>query len=215
MRLPDPIGVYAILDAGTMPPDDLPAAAVAMAQAGVRVFQVRGKALPGGALVRLVAEVRDALGPEPVLLVNDRVDVAAVTPCDGVHLGDEDLPVTAARAILPAGAIVGVSTHSPDDAATDHGADYIGVGPIFETSTKPTGRPTLGADGLRRAAERAPVPVVAIGGIRTAEVPTLRRAGASGIAMIGALLVPGEVGPRAKAAVAAFTETQPTTEDGA
>lgn len=204
MRLPDPIGVYAILDAGTMPPDDLPAAAATMAAAGVRVFQVRAKALPGGALLRLVEAVRAALGPGPVLLVNDRVDVAALAPCDGVHLGDADLPVAEARRLLAPGAIVGFSTHAPDEAASAHGADYVGFGPVFATATKATGRPALGPDGLRRACAGATVPVVAIGGIGIPRIGAMRRAGASGVAMIAALLVPGRVAETAADAVAAF-----------
>lgn len=204
MRLPDPIGVYAILDAGRMPPDDLPAAAATMAAAGIRVFQVRAKALPGGALLRLVEAVRAALGPDPVLLVNDRVDVAALAPCDGVHLGDGDLPVADARRLLAPGAIVGFSTHAPDETAAAHGADYVGFGPVFVTASKATGRPTLGPDGLRRACAGATVPVVAIGGIGIPQVGAMRRAGASGVAMIAALLVPGRVAETAAAAVAAF-----------
>ncbi len=212
MRLPDPIGVYAILDAGIMAPGDLPAVAATMAAGGVRVFQVRAKELPAGALARLVSDIRHAIGPAPVLVVNDRVDVAAVTPCDGVHLGDGDLPVAQARRILPAGAIVGYSTHSADEAASAQGADYIGVGPIFASTTKPTDRPTLGIEGLRNACAAASIPVVAIGGIGIASITDLRRAGASGIAMISALLVPGAVASRTKAAIAAFRAASDSNE---
>jgi thiamine-phosphate diphosphorylase len=213
MRLPDPIGVYAILDAGVMAVADLPAAGATMAQAGIRVFQVRAKGMPAGAFAALVTAVRDALGSGPVLLVNDRVDVAATTPCDGVHLGDEDLPIVEARRILPAGAIVGYSTHSAAEAMSTRDADYIGVGPVFATATKPTDRPTLGFEGFRDACQAATLPVVAIGGIGLAAIPALRRAGASGIAMISGLLVPGAIATRAAAAVAAFDETSDSRRD--
>ena len=207
MRLPEPIGVYAILDAGVMAPTRLPAAGAVMARAGIRVFQVRAKGMPAGALAELVTAVREAIGPGPLLLVNDRADVAATTPCDGVHLGDEDLPVAEARRILPAGAIVGYSTHSVAQAGGARDADYIGVGPVFATSTKPTDRPPLGVEGLRGACEAATLPVVAIGGIGVAAIPGLRQAGASGIAMISGLLVPDEVAARAASAVATFAGT--------
>lgn len=204
MRLPEPIGVYAILDAGVMAPACLPAAGATMARAGIRVFQVRAKGMPAGALASLVDAIREAVGPGSVLLVNDRVDVAAATRSDGVHLGDEDLPVAEARRVLPPGAIIGYSTHSVEEAAGVRDADYIGVGPVFATATKPTARTTLGPEGLHRACEAAKVPVVAIGGIGVAAIPELRHAGASGIAMISGLLVPGEVETRAAAAISAF-----------
>lgn len=209
MPLPEPIGIYAVLDADTLAPDRLPGAALTMAGEGVRVFQVRGKSLSGRALLALVTAVRDALGPGPTLLVNDRVDVAALAPCDGVHLGDQDLPVAAARRLLPPGAIVGYSTHSIDEAALDHGADYIGFGPVFASTTKPSGRTPLGIEGLRQACGAAPVPVVGIGGIGLDAVAELRRAGASGIAMISALLSTPDVRPTAAAAVRGFQGTEP------
>lgn len=211
-RLPDPLGVYGILDAGTLSPDRLPAAGAALAAAGVRVVQVRGKDLPGGALADLVRAVRAALPPGVVLLVNDRADVARVTGADGVHVGDEDLPVGDARRVLEDGAgprVVGFSTHSPVEAAAASGADYIGVGPVFPSSTKVTGRPTLGLAGLRAACAASRLPVVAIGGIRIADVAAVRAAGASGVALIGDLLVEGEVEERARRAVEAFGSARP------
>jgi thiamine-phosphate pyrophosphorylase len=206
-RLPDPIGVYGILDAGTLAPDRLPAAGAALAAAGVRVLQVRAKDLAGGALAALVRDVRQALPEGVLLLVNDRADVARATGADGVHVGDEDLPVADARRALQGGAapaLVGFSTHSVAEAAAETDADYIGLGPIFPSGTKVTGRPTVGLEGLRDACARASRPVVAIGGIRLQDVAAVRRAGASGVALIGDLLVAGEVEARARQAVAAF-----------
>lgn len=217
---PWPIGIYGILDAGTMPADRLPHAAAAMAAAGVRVFQVRAKDLPGGALVRLTRDVRAALPDNAVLLVNDRADVARVTDADGVHVGDEDLSVTDARRVLEDGGrgprLVGCSTHSIGEAvrAADDGPDYIGVGPIFASRTKASGRPVLGLDGLRRACAASPLPVVAIGGITLADVRAVRAAGASGIAMIADLLVEGEVESRARQAVEAFLMGAPDGTGG-
>ncbi len=215
-RLPDPIGVYAILDAGVLAPADLPDAARRLAAAGVRTFQVRAKALAAGAFVTLVRDVRAALPPDAVLLVNDRVDVALATAADGVHLGDMDLPVGAARALLGPDAIVGYSTHSPDQArdASGPACDYVGFGPMFTTTTKVTGRPTLGVEGLAAACRVARVPVVAIGGIGVDSLAAIRGAGASGAAMISALLVPGRIDRVAADAVAAWARgTAPATED--
>jgi thiamine-phosphate pyrophosphorylase len=214
-HLPSPIGIYAILDAGTMAPGRLPAAAAALAAGGVRVFQVRAKDVPGGTLARLVRDVRAALPCDAVLLVNDRADVARVTDADGVHVGDEDLPVADARKVLEDGdrgpRVVGLSTHAPEEAgrAGLERPDYVGVGPIFASRTKPTGRPHLGLEGLHLAALATSLPVVAIGGIRLEDVPSVRRAGASGIAMIAELLVENEVEARARRAVDAFENSGP------
>ncbi len=214
-RLPDPIGIYGILDAGTMPPERLPAAAAAMAAAGVRVFQVRAKDLGGRLLAPLVRDVRAALPPDAVLLVNDRADVARVTGADGVHVGDEDLPVADARRVLEDGGrgprLVGFSTHSVAQArqAQADAPDYIGVGPIFDSRTKVTGRVTLGLDGLQQACAATRLPVVAIGGIGLQDVAAVRAAGASGIAMIAGLLVEGEIQQRARQAVQAFLDADP------
>lgn len=202
-RLPDPIGVYAILDAGVLAPVDIPPAASVIAAAGVRVFQVRAKELPGGAFVSLVRAVRSALPEDAVLIVNDRADVALVAGADGVHVGDDDLPVEAARSVLPAGSIVGFSTHTlaEVEAAATLPCDYIGFGPIFDSATKRTGRATHGPGGLAAACARSHRPVVAIGGITAGDVAALRRAGASGVAMISGLLVPGRIAELAAAAV--------------
>ena len=219
-RLPSPLGIYGILDAGRLAPARLPEAAAAMAAEGVTVFQVRAKDLPGGAFARLVRAVRAALPSDAVLLVNDRADVARVTGADGVHLGDEDLPVADARRILEEGGrgprIIGFSTHSAGQAAcaVGVGPDYIGVGPIFASTTKVTGRPALGLDGLRKACEATSLPVVAIGGVTLADVAEVRAAGASGIAMIADLLVDGEVEARTRRAVRAFAAATPAGRGG-
>ncbi len=219
-QLPSPLGIYGILDTGTLAPDRLPAAAAAMAAAGVKVFQVRGKDLPGGALAHLVRAVQAVLPTDTVLLVNDRADVARVTGADGVHVGDEDLAVADARRILEDGGrgprVTGFSTHSPEQAAraAGDGPDYIGVGPIFASRTKVTGRAALGLDGLRAACAATRLPVVAIGGITLADVAAVRAAGASGIALIADLLVDGEVEARARQAVRSFADTPPAGQGG-
>jgi len=202
-RLPDPIGVYAILDAGVMPPADLPAAAAACAASGVRVFQVRAKDLAAGAFVRLAIAIREALPADALLIVNDRADVALASGADGVHVGDGDLAPADVRAILPPGSVVGFSTHSlaEVEAAAALPCDYVGFGPVFCSTTKRTGRREHGVKGLSAACAASTRPVVAIGGIAVAQVRALRAAGASGVAMISGLLVPGRVAEQAAAAV--------------
>lgn len=122
-------------------------------------------------------------------IVNDRVDLALALEADGVHLGQEDLPATEARHLLPAGMLLGVSTHSMAQArqAVMDGADYIGVGPIFATRTKIRPDPPLGLAGLASIRQAIKLPILAIGGIGLHEVEEIIRAGADGVAVISAI----------------------------
>jgi thiamine-phosphate pyrophosphorylase len=123
-----------------------------------------------------------------VLIVNDRLDVALATGADGVHLGQDDLPLPAARALAPAGFVIGVSTHDEAQAraARDGGATYIGFGPCFPTRTKLNPDPVVGLDQLARVC-RLPLPVVAIGGIGLDTVGEVVHAGAAAAAVISAV----------------------------
>jgi len=182
-------GLYAIVDgSAARPPLEL---LQAFLRGGATVVQLRLKALPARDLLELAREAvaicrqRDAL-----LLVNDRPDVARAAVADGVHLGQEDLPAGAARELLGADALIGISTHSDAeiDAAIAAGADYLGFGPVFETASKPGAPlpPPHGLLGLERAVRRAaPVPVVAIGGLTARTAGGVARAGAACAAAIG------------------------------
>src|SRR5207302_867783 len=162
-----PRGVYAIVDgSAARPPLELAAAFV---RGGAAVVQLRLKQAGAGELLMLAREARKLCAGKALLLINDRPDVARLAEADGVHLGQDDLPVAAARAILGPKAIIGLSTHSEAEIDAARGADYIGFGPIFATQSKSAPLPPPhGIEGLRRAVRRAKVPVVAIGGI-TAE----------------------------------------------
>src|SRR4051812_10586604 len=113
-----------------------------------------------------------------VCIIDDRVDVALAVGAHGVHVGADDLPVDIARTLLPTGAIVGATCRNPDDArrAVDAGATYLGVGPVFETTTKVGLPDPIGLSGLRAVATAVPVPVVAISGITPARVPMVLEA---------------------------------------
>jgi thiamine-phosphate pyrophosphorylase len=179
--------VYAIVDgSATRPPLDLVGAFV---RGGAAVVQLRLKEAGAGELLRVAREARKLCAGRALLLVNDRPDVARLAEADGVHLGQEDLPWPAARAILGPGALIGVSTHSDAEIDAAQGADYIGFGPIFATGSKP-GRPLPsphGIGGLRRAVRRSRVPLVAIGGITMDRAPEVVGAGARCVAAIAQL----------------------------
>lgn len=124
-------------------------------------------------------------------IVNDRVDVALAIGADGVHLGQDDMPVAAARRLLGRSKIIGLSTHSivQLEAALREGIDYAAIGPIFATSTKSDHEPVIGIETLLNAAQTSvSMPLVAIGGITAENLPAIFGAGASSAAMIGAVL---------------------------
>jgi thiamine-phosphate pyrophosphorylase len=133
------------------------------------------------------------------LIVNDRVDIALACDADGVHLGQDDLPLAVGRNLVGKNKIVGVSTHDLDQArqAEAGGADYVGFGPMFATSTKDTGYAARGIDGLREIRAAIKLPIVAIGGITEANVEQVWRAGADSAAIISDILraddIPGKI----------------------
>ena len=159
---------------------------------GARFIQLRDKTTRTGPLAALAAPaVLRARAAGASLIVNDRADVAKLTSADGVHVGQDDLPVEDVRLVVGDAAIVGVSTH--DEAqigrAIETSASYIAVGPIYGTSTKDTGYSARGLDLLRYAVARAAgKPVVAIGGITLDRAPEVLAAGAASVAVITDLL---------------------------
>jgi thiamine-phosphate pyrophosphorylase len=182
--------LYPILDASLETLDSLSLGVLALARAGCRLIQLRAKDLPDDELHRWALAARKASREAGTkLLINDRVDVALLSGADGVHLGDEDLSPEAAREILGESAILGLSTHGVEEARLADRApvDYVAIGPIFETSTKTSGRSTLGVEGARAVREVVSKPLVAIGGITLERAPALFEAGIDGVAVISAL----------------------------
>jgi thiamine-phosphate pyrophosphorylase len=164
------------------------ALAGACAGAGARWLQLRAKAERGEDFLKLAdAVVAAAAGAR--VIINDRADIAAMSRAAGVHVGQEDLQVEHARAIVGAGAIVGVSTHDEDQLAQAlaGSATYVAVGPIFRTATKDTGYDPRGLALIRAAAGRGK-PIVAIGGITLETAAAAIAAGAASVAVISDLL---------------------------
>ena len=184
-------GLYLILDPAVAGSRSLADIVSTTLDAGVRLFQLRMKTLETGRLYEMAAVlcplVQQGGG---IFIVNDRVDVAKAIGADGVHLGQEDLPLADARAILGAGRLIGISTHNLAQAveAEAGGADYIGFGPVFPTATKENPDPVVGVDGLRQVRARIRIPIVAIGGITAKNAGDVRAAGADGIAVVSAVL---------------------------
>jgi thiamine-phosphate pyrophosphorylase len=157
--------------------------------AGVDMIQLRMKDAGDGEIVAAAGRfARAAAAHGALFILNDRPDLVEVTGADGVHVGQDDVPVADARATLGPDRLVGLSTHSPEqvDGAAHVPADYIGVGPVHATPTKP-GRPAVGLALVRYAAEHATLPFFAIGGITPANARAVREAGAERISVVRAL----------------------------
>lgn len=157
---------------------------------GVEIVQLRMKDAPDEEILRVALRVAAACREHGALFVlNDRPDLVAAAGADGVHVGQDDAAPARARSLAGAGAIVGRSTHSPeqvDAACADPDVDYLGVGPVHATPTKP-GRPAVGLSLVAYAAANATKPFFAIGGIDPALAPAVVAAGANRIAVVRAL----------------------------
>jgi thiamine-phosphate pyrophosphorylase len=163
--------------------------------AGVELVQYRDKVGSPQAVLRGAAILREAMaGSGCRLILNDRADLAVLAEFDGVHVGQGDLEPQDARRVVGVGRIVGVSTHTESQvrAAEVSDADYIAIGPVFATGTKADAEQVVGLEGVRRARMLTAKPLVAIGGITRAKARSVIDAGADSVAIISALLAPGE-----------------------
>jgi thiamine-phosphate diphosphorylase len=188
MILPSP--VYFIvdpLDTGRDPVD----LARAMLAGGARFVQLRLKGVASGALTTTAARIRELTASAGArFVVNDRIDVALAVGADGVHLGQDDVPIAVAREMLGPSRWIGFSTHSEAqlEAASGCGADYLSLGPIFATTSKSPMDPVIGTARLRDVRGRIAEPLVAIGGITIATVREILDAGADAVSVIAAVV---------------------------
>jgi thiamine-phosphate diphosphorylase len=168
------------------------AVCTAAIRGGVTAVELRLKDVSPRELVSLARRLISA-SAVPVL-INDRLDVALAAGAAGVHLGIDDLPVKAARRAAPEGFVIGASVGSENEIENGLGADYWGIGPWSETSTKSDAGPSLGAAGFARLAGRSGgIPCVAIGGVRPEDWAEIKRAGGAGVAVAGGILTASDV----------------------
>jgi thiamine-phosphate pyrophosphorylase len=200
IRRLDRARLYLVCDAR---PDEFLTAAL---RGGVEIVQLRIKDAPDEAIVAAGRRIASLCAEHGALFIlNDRPDLVEAAGADGVHIGQEDAPVERARAAVGADRIVGLSTHSPAQIDAAAGVDYIGVGPVHATPTKP-GRPAVGLALVRYAARHARVPFFAIGGIAEANVDAVHGAGAERVAVVRALTEAEDPEPAARALRAALGE---------
>jgi thiamine-phosphate pyrophosphorylase len=182
--------LYAVLDPEQVGGRDAAAVLQDLLAGGAQWLQLRVKALAPRDFLELARRARTETRRRGCkLIVNDRVDIALACDADGVHLGQEDLPLAAGRKLVGS-KIIGISTHDLDQAreAEQNGADYIGFGPMFGTATKDTGYAARGVAMLRQIRAGVNLPIVAIGGINEQNVRQVWQAGAESAAIISDIL---------------------------
>jgi thiamine-phosphate pyrophosphorylase len=187
---------YLITDRHQTRGRSLPEICHAAFRAGVHAVQLREKDLPTRAFLALVRELASLANVHGArLLINDRIDIALATKVGGVHLPAAGLPAMAARRLLGMDSLIGVSTHSADEAAAAEaeGADFVVLGPIFETPAKRSYGSPIGLTELERARDRCRIPVFAIGGITKDRVRDVRQSGAHGVAVVSSVMAAGDV----------------------
>jgi thiamine-phosphate pyrophosphorylase len=204
-----PRGPYLLCDDTVLPDVPLVDKAARLVAGGARVVQLRMKRTPARdalAAARAVAALCRRAGA--LCLVNDRVDLALLAGADGVHVGDEDLPPEAARELLGPGRLVGVTARGVEGAraARAAGADYVGVGPLFGTTTKQVAAPVLGLEAFATVVRDSPLPVVGIGGVGLENIARVAATGAHGAAVVSDALLAGDIAERVRRLVAAFEQ---------
>lgn len=173
-----------------------------MIDGGVDLIQFRAKAHASAEIAKIAAAIHDSTLRRGVpLVINDHPEIARIVPAEGVHVGQDDLPIAEAREIAGTNCVVGKSTHSVDQAmrAFYEGADYIGFGPIFATPTKPDYAP-IGLDEIRKVHDAVRIPIFCIGGIKLDNLPKVIEAGARRVVIVSGLLQAKDIAAYGRAA---------------
>lgn len=196
---PSTLRLYVIPDRVIGSPRSLAEQASLALDGGATAIQLRDKTMPSSEMAKIARSITGLCHSRGAkLFVNDRLEVALTAGADGCHLGQSDYPLSKARKVAPRPFLLGLSVHNPEQAriAEEEGADYIGVGAVFPTGSKDD-TSVIGLDGLMEIAKSTTLPIVAIGGISVKNVRSVMEAGASGIAVISAVV--GRPDPTASA----------------
>lgn len=194
--------LYGILDLGYVDSSEIAGVAEQMSDGGVDLIQLRAKAHPSGEIATIATALHEITRQRGVpLTINDHPEIARIVQAEGVHLGQDDLPIAEARDIVGPDCLVGKSTHSVDQAirAFYEGADYIGFGPIFTTPTKPDYAP-VGLEDIRKVHDAVRIPIFCIGGIKLDNLPEVIAAGARRVVIVSGLLLANDIALYARSA---------------
>lgn len=185
-RVPADFGFYGIL---TDPRVGYERLTDILVEREVKIIQLRMKGAPKTEVLAVAHKLRERIPRETLFIINDDPEIACAAGADGVHLGQEDMPYEMARRIVGDEAIIGLSTHSPAQtrAACSLAPDYVGVGPVFPTTTKAVPDPVIGLEGMARMLQVAKVPAVVLGGIDETNITQALAAGAKNVCAVRAI----------------------------
>lgn len=197
--------IYPIIDISLISSDKIGETAQAIMDGGAKILQLRAKKLSSREFLetaRIIRKITKDRGA--VFIVNDRVDIALMTDADGVHLGQDDLPVKEARRLLGNNKIIGYSTHNLREAleAKKLPVDYISFGPIFPTKTKEDAQTPKGLKGLAEVRKAVDIPIIAIGGIAETNMAHVLKEGVESVAMISEILVSPDISKKVNRLIA-------------
>lgn len=190
MNLREALKLYVIPDSRIGAPRSIEEQAELALDGGATMIQLRDKKMSDRELYETACRLSSLCRSRgAVFVVNDRLDIALASRAHGVHLGKEDLPVSVARKIVPAGFLIGATAHSIEEgrAAEEQGADYVGIGAVFPTGTKNVVS-VIGVDGIRAIRKALSLPSVAIGGISEENAAEVLSAGVDGIAVVSSVV---------------------------
>lgn len=207
--LPGETDIYALTDSNFSLGRPVEEVAAALLGAGVKILQYREKKLKAGEMLRQCRILRTLTREAGAcFIVNDHIDLALLVDADGVHVGQEDLPVTEVRRLVGPEKIIGLSTHDPEQAraAVAAGADYIGVGPIFATFTKDDVCAPVGFEYLDWVVAHLNIPFVALGGVKRHNIAEVARHGARCCALVTELVGAEDIGARVREVRACMAE---------
>jgi len=183
--------IYLVTDRGILQGRDLLDAVAEAIEGGVTLIQLREKEVSSREFYQIALKVKDLAHSRGVpLLINDRLDIALAVNADGLHIGQEDLPLKVARKLLGPDKIIGLSVSNLEDAVQGEkeGADYLGAGAVYPTTSKDVSESPIGPDGLKKIKDAVSIPVVGIGGINLFNIEEVKRTGVDGVAVISAIM---------------------------
>lgn len=188
------IDFYLVTDSGLSKKGTLSDVLDAVA-AGCRIVQYREKNKSTKEMIAEASQIKAICGDDAIFLVNDRIDVALAVDADGVHIGQDDMPIVIARAILGTGKIIGLTVHDVHEAieAEKSGADYVGLSPIFDTATKSDAGKGIGTERIRDVKNAVNIPIVAIGGINKKDCKNVIENGADSLVAISSVVCSDDV----------------------
>lgn len=199
--MPVDYSVYLVTDRSILGHRDLFKAVEEAIRGGATLLQLREKAISSRAFYELAVQLKKLVHSYNVpLIINDRLDIALAVDADGLHIGQDDLPLDIARKIMGSDKIIGYSVSNLEQAqyGEKNGADYLGAGPVYATGSKADAGMPIGPQNLKTIKDSVSIPVVAIGGVGVANITEVRQAGVDGLSVISAILGSKDIAGAAK-----------------